>query len=154
VRNTYADAVSAQAASSTNVSLVETAHIELPLFVSVSFAQNIAQAVVADTEGLNITFIPGKDFVSLNVSVASTTIGSQPLSFALSGSAQLLWNVDIQALRDALIGRDGGAFNTIIAGFPGVTEAHARIEPFWKNSFPKNTSDIKIVVTDPKPLSQ
>lgn len=151
---TYTDAVSSQTASSTSVSLNETAHVQLPVFTSVGFIQNVAQDVVIDTENTSITFIPGKDFVSLDVSATSTAIGTQPLSFVLSGNAQLLWSIDTQAFVAALVGRDGGAFNTIITGFPGVVEAHARIEPFWKNTFPNDQDDIKIIITEPQPIKR
>ena len=38
----------------------------------------------------------------------------------------------------------------IVEGFAGIEEAHARIEPFWKSSFPEDPSAIKIKVKEPE----
>jgi hypothetical protein len=72
-----------------------------------------------------------------------------PLKFTLTGKALLVWEVDAAALASALAGRDSDAFQTIVDGFPGVQEAHARIEPLWKKTFPAEASDIKISVVKP-----
>ena len=75
-----------------------------------------------------------------------TIFGSNILIFTLSGAAQLVWNVDAVALAEALAGKEEGAFQAIVAGFPGVEEARARVQPFWKNSFPENPADIRIKI--------
>jgi hypothetical protein len=81
----------------------------------------------------------------------ATTSGDSntALAFSLRGQAQLVWRVDASELASALAGRDEGAFQTIVGGFEGIEEARARIEPFWKNSFPADPTDIKITVKDP-----
>ena len=68
----------------------------------------------------------------------------------LSGNGILVAIVDTDALAQALAGRDQNAFQNIVANFPGVESAKARIEPFWSSSFPKDLTDIKIVVERPQ----
>ena len=66
----------------------------------------------------------------------------------LTGNAVLVWNVDAAALSISLAGREQGAFQGIINGFASIQEARARIEPFWKGTFPASTSDIKVDFAD------
>jgi len=133
--------------SAGNVTLHEQAHVDVVLLPSDMFAQTIVQTVAAGSDTGPMTFKQGAGFAMKNIS-ASSTIGSDPLTFALSGQATLIWNVDTGALATALAGRDQTAFPTIVAGFPAIQEAHARIEPFWKSTFPQ-ASSIKITVLPP-----
>jgi hypothetical protein len=70
------------------------------------------------------------------------------IDFNLTGKATLVWNIDTEALKNALANRHESAFQTIISGFPGIQGAHARIQPFWKSSFP-DTSKIIINIVEP-----
>jgi ATP-dependent exoDNAse (exonuclease V) alpha subunit len=132
------------------VRIHEQAHVEIPQLDAETFAQAVAQGVNANAEGASINFVPSTGLTVSEVNATSTTLGTDPIEFTLSGTAQLVWNVDAQALASALAGRDQGAFDTIANGFPGVQEAHARIEPFWKSSFPSNPADIVVNVGPPQ----
>lgn len=127
------------------VRIHESAHVVMPVFP----ADELAQAVYTDANGAPVTFIPGTDFVA-HMTNASSTLGADPLQFALTGSAQLVWNVDSAALQQALAGKDQSAFQAIITQFTGVQEAHARIQPFWKSVFPADPAAIKIDIAAPK----
>lgn len=125
---------------------------KVPTFNTALLAATLAQSVSADAALGGIRLVPAPSFSAKSADVASTTLGSDPIAFTLSGQAQLVWQVDKEALTKALAGHDQGAFTTIIGGFPFVQEAKARIEPFWSSSFPKDASKISVVVTDaPKP---
>jgi len=145
---TYQDLPQAPAANNT-VQVNEQASIQIPVFDNASFTQTIAQSVGENGEGAALDFVPGKSFSSQGISEASSTLGTDPFSFQLSGNALLVWRIDSNALAQALAGHDQNAFTTITSGFPGVQEAHARIEPFWKTSFPSNPADIVITVQPP-----
>jgi hypothetical protein len=131
------------------VKIAEVAHVSIPQFDAQTLAQTIARGVGTDTEGTPLSFVPGKGFAAANLNATSSALGNDPLQFTLSGNATLIWQVDAKALAQALAGHDQAAFSTIESGFPGVQEAHARIEPFWKTSFPTNPADIKVIVTNP-----
>lgn len=131
------------------VRIHEKAHVVVPAFSADAFAQTVAKAVSADAEGAPIKIVGGSGF-GARMTNASATIGVDPINFTLTGQATLVWQVDTGALAEALAGRDQGAFQTIVNGFSGIQEAHARIEPFWKTSFPGNAADIKIDIQSPE----
>lgn len=130
-----------------NVRIGERLRIELPVFPVATFAREVALAVSAEAEEGEVTLKKGEGFSAKIVGEPFSP--ESPFSFSLSGQARLIWNVDERALADALAGRDESAFQTIVEGFSGIEEAHARIEPFWNNSFPKSGADIKIKVKEP-----
>jgi hypothetical protein len=113
------------------------------------FASIVAQTVSANAESGSIQLVPGVDF-KITSQDASSTLGTDPISFALSGRAHLVWQVDEAALASALAGRSSDAFQIIVSNFPGVESAHARIEPFWESTFPSKAADIHIIMMPPK----
>jgi hypothetical protein len=132
------------------VRIHERATVVMPIFPENSFSQAIAQAVSANAEGQSISIKFSDTFIATASStLAQGEIGQKPFAFKLSGSGQLIWNVDATALAQALVGREESAFQTIIQGFPAVEEARARITPFWRHSFPSVPGDIKISVEQP-----
>jgi hypothetical protein len=135
------------------VRIHESAHVVIPVFSAGEFAQAIAQSVSADAENAPISLVSGKGFTGYIASSTSSVTGVDPLDFTLVGQAELIWKIDAQALAAALAGRSSGAFQTIVNGFPGIQEAHARIEPFWKNTFPSNPKSIQIQVQPPQAAS-
>jgi hypothetical protein len=148
VQITYQD-LPQTAAASGSAEVNEQATIQMPVFDTNSFTQAIAQNVGEDSQGTPLTLVPGQGFAA-QTSSASTTLGSEPLLFTLAGSATLVWQLDSNALSLALAGHDQNAFDTITAGFPAIQEAHARIEPFWKTTFPSDPADINVVVEQPQ----
>lgn len=133
-----------------SVRINERATVSLPVFPDDRFAQSVGQAVSANAEGQSVSIRLSDGIVAGPVQpLASADLGTQPIVFTLNGRGQLVWNVDGSALSDALAGREEGAFQTIIGGFPAIEEARARIMPFWKSSFPPNAADIKIATEEP-----
>jgi len=131
------------------VRIHESAHIVTPLFPAGAFAQTVAQTAIGYADTATLTLVPGSGFSAQMATSSTAVVGTDPIEFSLSGVAQLVWTIDTGAIASALAGRDQGAFQTVINSFEGIQEAHARIEPFWKSTFPANASDIKITVTAP-----
>ena len=131
------------------VRIHEKAHVETPTFSNGALAKAVAGSAAADADTMPVTLVPGKAFAAHPTAGAEPVLGGDPLQFRLSGQAELIWTVDTNALSTALAGRDQTAFQAIVNGFPSIEEAHARIEPFWKSSFPANASDIKITIVPP-----
>ena len=127
------------------VRIHEKAHVEIPVLSAEPFAQTVAHGVGENTEGVSFR-IEGLDTLVAGQGGAggAQTLGTDPLDFTLTGNAVLVWNVDPVSLSLALAGRDKDAFQGIITGLPSIQEARARIEPFWKGTFPASTSDISI----------
>ena len=128
----------------------ERVRVELPVFSADSFARTVAESVSADVENSSV-MLKGADGLTAQLRSSAAAGAESPIQFGLKGSVLLVWKVDVSELAQALAGRDEAAFQAIIGGFLGIEEAHARIEPFWKNSFPSAPSAIKIKVSDPKP---
>ena len=133
--------------------IYERARVLIPVFPADAFAYAIAQSVSADA-GPGEVAIKGGAGLTANAGDPAAIAADAPLAFTLNGTVQLVWVVDAQALASALAGKDQSAFQTIVTGFPGVQEAHARVEPFWKNSFPADPAAIRIQIEAPKPGSQ
>ncbi len=132
-----------------NVRIAERLRLELPVFPADAFAHVVAESVSAGAEEGGVVLKPLEGF-SARAETKTFSVTS-PLTFTLSGQAQLVWKVNVDELASALAGRDESAFQTIVESFSGIEEAHARIEPFWSNSFPKDTAAIKMKVKEPEP---
>jgi len=136
------------------VRLHEKAHAEVPLFQSAVFASVVAQSVSADVGNASIALVPGAGFGATQTASTTGPLNGAPLSFSLAGQAQLVWQVDTDQLAKDLAGHDQGAFQTVVAADPSIQEAHARIEPFWNTSFPKNPADIRVNIEAPAPQTR
>lgn len=136
-------------ASSSQVVITESAHVSVPVFDSQAFTSAVAQTMAIDSGGAPLSIIAGAGYGAQPTDATPVNLGSDPIDFALVGSAKVIWSVDTSALTKMLAGRDQGAFKTIIGTFPGIDAASARIEPFWKNSFPSDPSAIKVIMNDP-----
>ena len=143
----YAD-VPAGPVDNGSVSARMSARVSVPVVPRKALAGAIAQAVTANGSGQLYSLETGEGFAT-NVSGAADT-GTEPITFTLAGSGVLVAEVDTTALVAALAGRDQNAFQSIVANFPGVESAKARIEPFWNSSFPKDPGEIEIIVVRPQ----
>jgi hypothetical protein len=123
----------------------ERAHVEIPIFQADNFAQIVASGAGENVDGASFALV-GLDRVVARMSGTgtATSLGKSSIEFTLAGNSALVWDVDSSALSAALAGRDQNAFQGIINGFPNIQEARARIEPFWKGTFPESASDIVI----------
>lgn len=67
------------------------------------------------------------------------------ISFAISGSALVVWNVDTEKLKKELAGvSKSDGFKSIIAKYAAIWKAEAVVQPFWKMNFPQNPDKITI----------
>ncbi|MEK9154098.1 MAG: hypothetical protein AAB798_01350 [Patescibacteria group bacterium] len=133
-----------------SIKIHERARIELPVFAADNFAFAVAKSASADVENESVIL---KDADRLTAHLRASAEIESAIQFTLQGSAQLIWKVDARELSQAIAGRDRDAFEAIIGGFSNIEEAHARIQPFWKNSFPEDASKIRIKMIDPKPAA-
>lgn len=131
----------------------ERATAEIPVFPASALAQAVARGVSADAEQSSVFLRnPSTLKATLVMNDEVPILGSTPIVFTLNGNNQIVWNVDLPALTQALAGKDKGAFEAIVSSFPGIEEARARVQPFWKKSFPTDPSVIQVRLEEPKPL--
>ncbi len=131
------------------VRIHESAHVDAAVVPEDTFASAVGQTVAADVAIGSVVLVPGSGY-AVSINSASSTWGTDPLSFTLSGQALIVWNVNAQALAQALAGKNQDSFQSIVSNFPGVKSATTRIEPFWESSFPTNPAEVHITVEDPK----
>lgn len=132
-----------------SVRIHEKARVEVPAFPKDAFAQAVAKVAFTDIDNLPVTIEPQDDF-SIRALTGGDATESGTLDLVASGKALIIWKVDTATLTAALAGKDSSAFQAIVNGFPSVFEANARISPFWKNTFPKEASDIEVKMISPK----
>ncbi len=133
------------------VRIHEKATVALPVFERAALAKTLAQAVAANSEGQSIAITFSSDISAQALGTLSVAdLGREPLTFTMKGKGLLTWNLEGNAIRDALAGREETAFQPIIEGFQGVESARARITPFWKHSFPVDPTDITINLESPQ----
>ncbi|PIR83571.1 hypothetical protein COU18_02710 [Candidatus Kaiserbacteria bacterium CG10_big_fil_rev_8_21_14_0_10_51_14] len=133
----------------TGVRIHEKAIIEIPMVSKDALGIAVARSL-AEEDTVPLTFVPRETLVAHEASSSAPTVGVDSLTFSFTGSGNLVWKVDGAALASALAGRDSTAFQTIVNTFSGIQEAHARIEPFWKKTFPANASDIEVMIEGPE----
>ncbi|MBI5816828.1 MAG: hypothetical protein HZB09_00165 [Candidatus Yonathbacteria bacterium] len=66
-------------------------------------------------------------------------------SFTISGDALVVWDVDMEKLKNELAGvSKSGGFKNIITKYTAIWKAEAVVRPFWKMNFPENSEKITI----------
>ena len=132
------------------VRIRERVTVTMPVFPADLFARAVAQAVSADAEGQSVSIRFAADISAAPVGeLGAADIGQKSITFTLMGRGEIIWHVDEAAVAEVLAGREEAAFETIIAGFPAIEEARARITPFWQHAVPKDAGDIKVTVESP-----
>jgi len=132
------------------VRITERANATLPVFDARAFASAVAQAVSADAEtaDISVRFSPETTAQPVGTFDAAS-LGRESITLSITGRGQLVWQLDVAALKEALAGREEAAFEPIVKGFAAIEEARARLTPFWKRSFPQDVEDIKVEVSEP-----
>ena len=131
----------------------EKAHVEMPVFPKDAYAKAVANVVSADAENSSIEIVPSEGYAANTPKDTTVALGKAPLTFTLTGKATIVWHVDAAALAKTLAGINEAVFQNAVTTFPSIQEAHARIEPFWKSTFPADPSKIKIIVGQPAPTT-
>ncbi len=138
----YSDIAQSAGADNTVV-LSQSASAVEAIFRTSELAAALAAQTTQGYAGEPVTFV---DSSALIVSVPNGTKPTGPLSLGLAGTPTLLWQFDIQAVQQALLGKPKSEFETIIKTFqPGVTRATATIRPFWQSTFPTEPSKLTVV---------
>lgn len=124
--------------------VTERMRITVPTFEVRQFAQSIAQVVSADAADNSVTMHVQDKLIAQGTD-ATSSLGTAPITFTLSGSAMLVWDIDSEAVKKALEKKELDAFKPIIANFLGIKDAEAN-PPLWVSSFPAAEKiDVKII---------
>ena len=91
-----------------------------------------------------------------NLSISSfdqnliTLADMKNITFNLSGTVKVVWNIDVSKIAEDLLGKSKKDFNKILLQYPNINSADLVIKPVWKNSFPDKLDKIKVIVNNSK----
>lgn len=130
------------------VTIKEQAILQIPLFQSTELGSFLAQEAIATYEGnpVRIDDPLALEFAYSAASTSRSVLANQlSLSFNLSGKPLLIWEYDIESLKNDLVTLPKTAINNAVLAYPGIEGARVRITPFWKRTFPENSEDIQVI---------
>jgi hypothetical protein len=94
----------------------------------------------AETQGLeSLRFIAA-------VSSSSPVWQVKPFTFTLTGSVNVVGIVDTNKLLQDVLGIPRADLNKVLSNYPTIDKATATVKPFWRSSFPKDASKIKVEI--------
>lgn len=122
------------------------------LFPEIGLSDAIVKKVISQRDPTET--IEVKNLHDLKISIKDIeTIDPRDINqitLKLSGSPFVVWGIDQQPIKEALLNKKKSEFNQILSAFPTVDSASLTIRPFWVRTVPKNAKDVKIVVEDPQ----
>ena len=103
-----------------------------------------------DTDVSN-TYVSNIETLSFSDSnLDSTNISNAgDITFTLTGSVKIVWQVNAEKLIGDLLGRNKKEFTQILAQYPNIDSADLQVKPVWQSSLPSKSQKIKIIVNYP-----
>ena len=111
----------------------------------------IAKALLTEytsEDSIRITNMDEITFTTLPP-LPKTPTDTTPLTFKLSGTAKVVWNIDVPALKTAVVNKKKNAVLSYLAESAGTLRADVVVRPFWQNTLPKNAEHIEVITKDP-----
>lgn len=133
------------------VKVAMNALVRIPILSRDVFAQTLASASSAQAASDGVSIVNEDELVVTPKIEDPAAIGTEPISFTISGNARFLWAVDEKAIAEALAGKEKEAFKPIMNNFPNIVKADAMVRPFWNTMFPADPSEIEIMVQNESP---
>ncbi|MEK7556050.1 MAG: hypothetical protein AAB523_02045 [Patescibacteria group bacterium] len=127
--------------------ITERATLNGVIFNKDELAKFIAKQALQNRYDGSAVTIPNVDQITFNVvDKQSASPFDKSISFSLSGTVNVIWTVDEEGLKAALVGKPkkGLQFQEVLAAFPYIQRAEASIKPFWKRTFPDSVDKIHI----------
>lgn len=74
---------------------------------------------------------------------------AESFSFALSGTAGLVYAIDPARIATAVSGKTREAARVALSNYPEVKSALIVLRPFWRKTFPQDPASISVIVSNP-----
>lgn len=133
--------------TSENVVVTERASAQAIVFNASNLAEELAkESSIVLYEGSKTLVDPSVLVFSIVQKEKVDPVQDELIQFTISGDAKLIWDVDVDTLKNDLAGKPSSILDSTLAGYPGVKDAYVTIRPFWRSAFPTNTADIIITV--------
>lgn len=116
--------------------------LEVPIFANTDLAQYLARNTVPGYEEEPVRIDNPHE-----LSFAYTGDGDDPsrIDFTLAGTARLIWTYDEHELLEDIAGASKTALQSIITKYPALRNIEANVKPFWSQSLPDSTEQLRIV---------
>lgn len=115
------------------------------IFNEQKLTQKIAKDNIENYDGSDI-YIP--NIKDLSFSLSNKEIISfedvQNINFNLSGSAKIVWGLDVDKFTAELLNKPKKDFNQVLSQYPNINSALVKLSPPWIRSLPGKTKDIKV----------
>jgi hypothetical protein len=144
---TFIDTVNDNAeASEKDVPFTLQGKLDVVLFNENSLSQKIVKTTVNLTENEKIKI---DNIESLKFAWKNSTSGvpqkTDTLDFQLSGSANAVWGIDINAFKNKLAGKSVAEYNAVSVQFLGIEKtSDKKFSPPWRKVFPLNIEKIDV----------
>ncbi len=114
--------------------------------------QALAKAVASSVSGLGYQgeaiMFSSTDSMRLAPTAGLPDANATSFSFALSGTAPLVYDVDTARIAAAVAGKTKTAAETALTAYPEVSRAIIILRPFWKQAFPEDPAAIEVTVVE------
>lgn len=77
-----------------------------------------------------------------------TLWNAEALEFTISGTPELRWVINEDAIKNELLGLPKADFNAKMTQYSTIERAKASLRPFWKQHFPSDPAKISIKIVD------
>lgn len=125
----------------------ETARLQVPMFKEQEFAAFLAENTIPEYVNEPVTITDPKTlmFAYASTSVASSDIAQlSSFEFTLNGNTQVVWLFDSEKLKQELISIKKTDGTKIFSAYPSISQAQAKVRPFWATTFPDTPEEITI----------
>lgn len=141
------------AASAENKAVVSAeGTIYVVTFQRADLARAIIGALAPESAGENVEIKNLDTLVfAMDPQKGDALLAGSKLDFTLKGTPELIWTIEEDAVKSALVGLPKARFNEVLSQHKSVERAKAAIRPMWKRSFPDNVEKISIVLVDSIP---
>lgn len=131
------------------VEIKERALLQVPLFKVDEIAKYIAKQTVPtyNEAPVRIESFDGMLFSYKDPNHSASVIADlASLSFTLVGRPRIIWEYDEEELRASLAGKPKTAVAQAVSAYTGtIKSAEVSIKPFYRQSFPDNPAEIRII---------
>ncbi|MCK4918298.1 MAG: hypothetical protein KAS02_00730 [Candidatus Pacebacteria bacterium] len=129
------------------VGVEEKVNVYAVIFNRGDLSKYVAENIIDNYDGadLIISNLDNLDFEIKNKDDVIPWV-EERFVFSLKGECNFEWTFDEDDLKNDFVGKSKSSTNEILSRYPSIDSAEVIIKPFWKNSFPRSTGNIEIVL--------
>lgn len=128
-----------------SLTLAQGATASVAIVRASDLASALARVLSPEYAGEPVDFTDAAE-ITVSVSVPPKNDGDSMI-LNLKGSPTIVWEVDTEAIKAAILGKEKKALEAIPAAFkPGVVGIEASIKPFWQSTIPFNPAEVVVKV--------